>query len=168
MSGCCLGSSGATAQCRCKTGGLRMRSDWRREPARALGCVGGGGRAALRVQPRAAAAPAPAPRRAAHQAHGAALHEMCSHTIYEQQTLLMSSTIWHLHALCYLQLPQIPMRNNQVAAQASAKLYVALVPPKQLANHRELPNILQATIVLASTKSALQREGASAKDQEVD
>ena len=89
-----------------------MRSDWRREPARALGCFGGGGRAALRVQPRAAAAPAPAPHRAAHQAQGATLHEMCSHMIYRQHTLLMSSTTWQLHALCYLQLPQRPMQNN--------------------------------------------------------
>ena len=81
MKKCCRGSTGASGHCGCKTGGLRPRSEWRRESARALGCVGGGGRAALGVQPRAAAAPAPAPRRVAHQAQGAALDDMRCHTI---------------------------------------------------------------------------------------
>ena len=86
-----------------------MRSDWRRQPACALGRVGGGGRAALGVQPCAAAAPAPAPRRAAHQTHGAALYEMCSHTVYIHKDLLIFSSVWRLYALRCLQLSQIAM-----------------------------------------------------------
>ena len=104
MKTCCLGGRGVIARCGCKTGSLRMRPELCRESARALGCVSGGGRAALRVQPRAAAAPAPAPRRAAHQAQGAALYETCSHTIYKHKDLLIFSSVWHMYALRRLQL----------------------------------------------------------------